>query len=273
MTDETVADLRRPSWRELAVARSLDPARARAEKRVQRFLDAALELMTQARRARSSPSRRSSSAPASRCGASTSTSPASTSCSLALFEESVRSTAEHLEEVVEGATIRSTGCRSSPASTTGCAALPTASDANSRPPTASAMADFAQQLLTQHPEGGGPGVRAARVDCSCELLDEAAAAGVIRSGLDHRRITGVVLQAVMFNAFADTISGRSVRPEPAKPPTACGDCSSTASAPAPAPEALHLRLRRPARRARHSGDTRTPPRDRSRHDSRGRPLR
>ena len=32
----------------------------------------------------------------------------------------------------------------------------------------------------------------------------------IRSGLDHRRITGVVLQAVMFNAFADTISASSV---------------------------------------------------------------
>ena len=34
------------SWRELAVTRSLDPARVRAEKRVQRFLDAALELMS-----------------------------------------------------------------------------------------------------------------------------------------------------------------------------------------------------------------------------------
>src|SRR3954447_8971872 len=33
------------TWRELAVARSLDPARVRAEKRVQRFLDAAVELM------------------------------------------------------------------------------------------------------------------------------------------------------------------------------------------------------------------------------------
>lgn len=33
------------SWRELAVARSLDSARSRAETRVQRFLDAALELM------------------------------------------------------------------------------------------------------------------------------------------------------------------------------------------------------------------------------------
>src|SRR3954454_808575 len=36
------------SWRDLAVARSLDPARVRAEKRVQRFLDAALELMESA---------------------------------------------------------------------------------------------------------------------------------------------------------------------------------------------------------------------------------
>src|SRR3954453_5252673 len=33
------------TWRELAVARSLDPARVRAENRVQRFLDAAIELM------------------------------------------------------------------------------------------------------------------------------------------------------------------------------------------------------------------------------------
>ena len=39
---ESPADDAAPSRRELAVARSLDPARARAEKRVQRFLDAAL---------------------------------------------------------------------------------------------------------------------------------------------------------------------------------------------------------------------------------------
>lgn len=33
------------SWREQAVARTVDPVRARAEKRVQGFLDAALELL------------------------------------------------------------------------------------------------------------------------------------------------------------------------------------------------------------------------------------
>src|SRR5947209_16642975 len=42
---DDAADKPRGSWREQAVARRLDPARARAEDRVQRFLDAALELM------------------------------------------------------------------------------------------------------------------------------------------------------------------------------------------------------------------------------------
>ena len=46
------------------------------------------------------------------------------------------------------------------------------------------------------------------------LLDEAAAAGGIQSGLNHRRIAGVLLQAIMFNAFASTISGTSVRADP-----------------------------------------------------------
>src|SRR6267143_1183685 len=49
-TDEAAAHASTEAltWRELAVARSLDPARARAENRVQRFLDAALELMNSA---------------------------------------------------------------------------------------------------------------------------------------------------------------------------------------------------------------------------------
>src|SRR6266568_9459653 len=43
-TDDSAAQTT-SSWRELAVARSLDSARMRAENRVQRFLDAALDLM------------------------------------------------------------------------------------------------------------------------------------------------------------------------------------------------------------------------------------
>src|SRR5947199_10186053 len=39
------ADAKEPAWRERAVSRSLHAARSRAEQRVQRFLDAAFELI------------------------------------------------------------------------------------------------------------------------------------------------------------------------------------------------------------------------------------
>src|SRR3954467_3392154 len=87
------------SWRELAVARSLDPARARAEKRVQRFLDAALELM-----ADSSDKEFTVQQVVERSGQSLRSFyqyfAGKYELLLALFEESVRSTAEHLEQVV-----------------------------------------------------------------------------------------------------------------------------------------------------------------------------
>jgi hypothetical protein len=37
------------------------------------------------------------------------------------------------------------------------------------------------------------------------------ASGDIQAGLTNRRIAGVLLQAIMFNAFSSTISGSSVR--------------------------------------------------------------
>jgi hypothetical protein len=68
------------------------------------------------------------------------------------------------------------------------------------------MAEFAQQLLTSHPDEASRAF-VPIVNLLSELLDEAAAAGLIRPGLQHTRIAGVVLQAIMFNAFATTISG------------------------------------------------------------------
>ena len=43
--DATTEDANEPAWRERAVSRSLNAARSRAEQRVQRFLDAAFELI------------------------------------------------------------------------------------------------------------------------------------------------------------------------------------------------------------------------------------
>jgi hypothetical protein len=40
-----------------------------------------------------------------------------------------------------------------------------------------------------------------------EVLEEAVAARAVRGDLSRRRIAGVVLEAIMFNAFSTTIGG------------------------------------------------------------------
>jgi hypothetical protein len=75
------------------------------------------------------------------------------------------------------------------------------------------MGEFAQQLLTEHPK------EAARafvplVRLFDELLDDATAAGAVRADISRDRFAGMALQAIMFNAFAATISGTSLRSGP-----------------------------------------------------------
>jgi AcrR family transcriptional regulator len=194
-------------WRELAVARSLDPARVRAENRVQRFLDAALELMA------SAPDKEFTvQEVVERSGQSLRSFyqyfAGKHELLLALFEDSVRSTAEHLRGYVDEVddplerlhrfvTDYYRICRPAPKSRSKNRPLP-------------AMAEFAQQLLTSHPAEASLAF-APLVALFQELLDEAVAAGAIRAGMGDQRIAGVVLQAVMFNAFATTISGPAGR--------------------------------------------------------------
>lgn len=205
MSDEPAAET--SSWRDLAVARSLDPARARAEKRVQRFLDAALELMSSSDNKdftvqqvveRSGQSLRSFYQYFA----------GKYELLLALFEESVRSTAEHLAGVVDDVDDPLERLRL----LTGeyfriC--QPVRSRAKKGGPPR-AMAEFAQQLLTEHPKEASRAF-VPLVSMVREVLDDAAAAGAIRDDLDHQRIAGVILQSIMFNAFATTISGASAR--------------------------------------------------------------
>jgi AcrR family transcriptional regulator len=209
------------SFRDAAVARAVDPARLRAERRVQRFLDAALELMTSASEKdftvqevveRSGQSLRSFYQYFA----------GKYELLLALFEESVRSTADLLQERIQDEpdpfeqlhifTVEYFRlCMPAPK---GASA---AKGARAAKVPAAALAEFAQQLLTEHPK------EAARafvplVSRYVELLDKAAAAGRVRSGLSHRRIAGVVLQAIMFNAFSTTISGSPTAAEGATDP-------------------------------------------------------
>ena len=207
--DAVSAD-RPSSWREMAVARSLDPARMRAERRVQRFLDAALELMSA-----DSDKEFTVQQVVERSGQSLRSFyqyfAGKHELLLALFEESVRTTADQLQELIAderqplGRLRRFTVeyyrmCR------------PPASTGKRKKERPTALAEFAQQLLTDHPKEASQAY-VPLVSLLEEVLTEAAEAGEIRSDLDLRRLAGVILQAISFNAFAATISGSSLRPD------------------------------------------------------------
>jgi AcrR family transcriptional regulator len=201
------------SWREQAVARSLDSARTRAENRVQRFLDAALELMES-----SDTKEFTVQEVVERSGQSLRSFyqyfGGKHELLLALFEETIRTTADALRAKI--ADEDDAGERlhrfvveyfriTRPA--------PKRKGAKKATPSAHSpvLAEFAQQLLTAHPaEAAGAFVPI--VALFEEVLDDAVQAGVVRAGLDRRRVAGVVLESIMFNAFSATIAGTSVQP-------------------------------------------------------------
>ncbi len=203
--NEIAADASTGSWREQAVARSLDSARARAESRVQRFLDAAVDLMADSDSGKDFTVQEV----VERSGQSLRSFyqyfGGKQELLLALFEESVRSTADHVRQqladvkdpldrlhtfVVEYYRL----CR------------PMGKGKRNKKGPSPALVEFAQQLLTGDP------LEAARafvpiVSLFEEVLEEAAAAGAVRPELRRRSVAGVVLEAIMFNTFSRTISG------------------------------------------------------------------
>jgi AcrR family transcriptional regulator len=198
------------SWREQAVARSLDSARLRAETRVQRFLDAAIELFNSG-----SGKDFTVQEVVDRSGQSLRSFyqyfGGKHELLLALFEESVRTTTEYLREKVTG--------EKDPLERLHCFVVeyyrlcrPTPDEGSTVNGRAPFMAEFAQQLLTEHPKEAAR-VFAPLVTLFEEVLDGAAAAGAVRSGPHHGPIVGVVLEAIMFNSFSSTIGGLSVDPE------------------------------------------------------------
>jgi AcrR family transcriptional regulator len=197
------------SRRDQAVARSLDSARLRAESRVQRFLDAAFELLT------SRPGRDFTvQEVVERSGQSLHSFyqyfGGKHELLLALIEESVRKTTDHLGVVIaeEDEPIERLHafvleyyrmCRPTEQ---------TDRDAKHNGPLG--MAEFAQQLLTEHPKEAAR-VFAPLVSLFEDVLQEAADAGVVRAGLRHGPIVGIVLEMIMFNTFSSTIGGMSLR--------------------------------------------------------------
>jgi len=204
------------SRRDLAVSRSLDAARVRAEGRFQRFLDAALELMKEGEPGKDFTVQEV----VDRSGQSLRLFyqyfGGKHELFLALFEDSVRSTTEYLRERIAGETDALARlhrfvveyyricCPGSQGAVAG------------NLQNAWRMVDFAQQLLTSYPAEAALAF-APLVSLFGEALDDAADAGEIRPGLRRSAISGIVLEAIMFNAFSATISGTSIRTEAADP--------------------------------------------------------
>src|SRR5262245_29144913 len=173
MTDEPAAEAP-TSYRELAVARSLDPARVRAEKRVQRFLDAAVELMS-----RSPEKEFTVQEVVERSGQSLRSFyqyfAGKHELLLALFEEAIRTTTDRLAGAVEGVDDPLERLRTF-ADEYYRICRPGASGRTKKAkgiPDASVMAEFAQQLLTQHPKEAAQAFTPLTALC-VQLLDEAA---------------------------------------------------------------------------------------------------
>jgi AcrR family transcriptional regulator len=197
------------SWREQAVARSLDSARLRAETRVQRFLDAAIELFNSG-----SGKDFTVQEVVDRSGQSLRSFyqyfGGKHELLLALFEESVRSTTDYLRNRIsqEGDSLERLHCFVVEYYQL---CRPTQEGASTITGRAPFMAEFAQQLLTEHPKEAAR-VFAPLVTLFEEVLDGAESAGAVRTGPSHGPIVGVVLEAIMFNSFSSTIGGLSVRP-------------------------------------------------------------
>jgi len=193
------------TWREMAVARSLDSARTRAESRVQRFLDAALELMNDG-----SGREFTVQEVVERSGQSLRSFyqffDGKHELLLALFEDSVRTTAELLRERLADEDDPLERLHRFVIEYYGfCRPGQKGKGAKTKVP-APVLVEFAQQLLTEYPQ------EAARaftplVALFREALDAAAAAGAVRGDLRHELVAGVVLQETMFNAFSSAISG------------------------------------------------------------------
>src|SRR5881227_1377679 len=204
-TNEPVSASPTASWREQAVSRSLDSARMRAESRVQRFIDAAVDLL-------------SVSAPGEDFTVQDVVEKSGQSLRsfyqyfggkqellLALFEESVRSTAAELQERIAGEKNPRERlhrfvveyyalCR------------PTSKKTAKKRSSPLALAEFAQQLMTANP-GEATRAFAPLVSLFEEVYDDAVEGGAIRSGLNRHRVAGVVLEAIMFHSFSTTIGG------------------------------------------------------------------
>jgi AcrR family transcriptional regulator len=206
---DTDAPVRR---RDLAVARSLDSARARSEGRVQRFLDAGFELLARAESGKEFTVQEV----VDRSGQSLRSFyqyfAGKHELLLALFDEAIRSTADRLEEEIshEGTALGRLH-RFVVEYYRMCLPAPTGRVPKNNPTPV--MAEFCHQLLTAHQTEASRAF-VPLVALLEKVLDDAVEEDVVRPGLQHAEVAGTILSTIMFNAaYAATISGTTARPD------------------------------------------------------------
>jgi AcrR family transcriptional regulator len=196
------------SGREVAVSRTVDPARERAEEKVEAFLDAARELLAeegdftlQMVVKRSGHSIRSFYQHFA----------GKHELLFAVFEESVQSAADQLTEELRGVDDPLEALHLFVVRYHRICLGGTARYAD-QPLQTRAMALFAQRLLIYHPDEA---TRAFQPIAAIlrELLHRAADAEAIRTDIDDE-VVGYMLQAVLFNAFVPALTGIPSSDEP-----------------------------------------------------------
>jgi AcrR family transcriptional regulator len=199
------------SRREQAVARTADPARQRAEERVEAFLDAARELISTSDDGRDFTIQEVIDRSGQSLRSFYQHFGGKHELLLALFEEAVRSTTEELGDAIDQVDDPLERLRRFGVEYHRLCLLGTARYADN-PLRTRAMAQFAQQLLIYHPDEATQAF-APLAAIVRELLDDAAQSGAIRSDLGADT-AGFLLQAVMFNAFVPTIAGTPPADDP-----------------------------------------------------------
>lgn len=192
--------------RDLAVARVLDPARERAETRVQRFLDAALELLN------ASPHRDFTvQEVVEKSGQSLRSFyqyfDGKYELLLALFEDSIRAAAATLEELVDKEEQPLDRLHRFCVEYHGIVRHGGELKVEGKSWPMSSIGEFAQQLLTEHPAEASRAF-APLVELLTGLVEAAVASGDLRSDITVKQVVGTVLQIIMFNPFAMVIVGR-----------------------------------------------------------------
>ena len=192
-------DANGPAWRQRAVSRSLSAARSRAEQRVQRFLDAAFELIDEKGTTEFTIQEVIDRSKQSLRGFYQYFD-GKDELLLALFEETVRESVEDIREVVESESQPLERLRAfvirlhewcEPAST------PRKRGKHNRRP----VSEFSLQLAVNHPER----VRAALLPASrmlIDLVDAAVAAGAVHVS-DSRHTALLIQQTVMWSWFGN----------------------------------------------------------------------